>query len=263
MLFCFFVQHKQTSHLNTALLKIKRIAYLSLGSNLNNKLEHLQNAINSIAEQAGSILNISKVYKTAAWGFNGNPFYNICIKIETYHAPEKLLQILLDIEKHLGRNRTNGANYQNRPIDIDILLFDDAIIFSKNLMVPHPKMLDRKFVLIPLVDIAKNTIHPVTKTQIHACLKKCTDTLEVNLVKEVNLIRPVSITEKYNYIAIEGNIGAGKTSLANMMSDEFNAKLVLERFADNPFLPKFYNDKERYAFPLEMSFFSRQVPTIV
>jgi deoxyadenosine/deoxycytidine kinase len=60
--------------------------------------------------------------------------------------------------------------------------------------------------------------------------------------------------EKYNYIAIEGNIGSGKTSLAHKMSDDFNAKLVLERFADNPFLPKFYSDKERYAFPLEMSF---------
>jgi len=62
------------------------------------------------------------------------------------------------------------------------------------------------------------------------------------------------LTEKYSYIAIEGNIGAGKTTLAKMMSDEFNAKMVLERFADNPFLPKFYEDKDRYAFPLEMSF---------
>ena len=72
-------------------------------------------------------------------------------------------------------------------------------------------------------------------------------------IKET-LTRPIPLTEKYNYIAIEGNIGAGKTSLAKMMSDEFNAKVVLERFADNPFLPKFYEDEERYAFPLEMSF---------
>ena len=60
--------------------------------------------------------------------------------------------------------------------------------------------------------------------------------------------------EKYNYIAVEGNIGAGKTSLAKMIGDDYNAKLVLERFADNPFLPKYYEDMERYAFPLEMSF---------
>ena len=68
------------------------------------------------------------------------------------------------------------------------------------------------------------------------------------------LIRPIPLSEKYNYIAIEGNIGAGKTTLANLLSGQFNAKIVLERFADNPFLPKFYQDKERYAFPLEMSF---------
>ena len=66
--------------------------------------------------------------------------------------------------------------------------------------------------------------------------------------------KPLSLLDKYNYIAIEGNIGSGKTSLAKKMGDDFNAKLVLERFADNPFLPKFYEDEERYAFPLEMSF---------
>ena len=63
---------------------------------------------------------------------------------------------------------------------------------------------------------------------------------------------------KYNYIAIEGNIGAGKTSLATKIATDFNAKLILERFADNPFLPKFYEDPEKYAFPLEMSFLAER-----
>ena len=119
-------------------------------------------------------------------------------------------------------------------------------------MVPHPRMLERKFVLIPLIEIASEVIHPVTKTHIGKCLETCIDTTEIHKITEL-LVRPIPLTEKYNYIAIEGNIGAGKTSLAKMMSDEFNAKTVLERFADNPFLPKFYEDKERYAFPLEMS----------
>ncbi len=69
-----------------------------------------------------------------------------------------------------------------------------------------------------------------------------------------SLKRPISLEERYNYIAIEGNIGAGKTSLSHLISDDFNAKIILERFADNPFLPQFYKDQERYAFPLEMSF---------
>jgi deoxyadenosine/deoxycytidine kinase len=114
-------------------------------------------------------------------------------------------------------------------------------------------MLERKFVLTPLAEIAKDTLHPIEKIYVSKCLDNCKDTSEITKITET-LTRPVPLTEKYNYIAIEGNIGAGKTSLAKMMSDEFNAKVVLERFADNPFLPKFYEDKERFAFPLEMSF---------
>ena len=114
-------------------------------------------------------------------------------------------------------------------------------------------MLLRKFVLAPLDEIASTLIHPIEKKKIEFCLYNCQDTSKVEVIME-KLIRPIPLSEKYNYIAIEGNIGAGKTSLAKMMSEEFNAKVVLERFADNPFLPKFYEDKERYAFPLEMSF---------
>lgn len=234
-------------------MKIQRITYLSLGTNQGNKLENLQNAIDMIAEKIGAILNISSVYKTASWGFDSNDFYNICLKVSTYHPPEKLMKILLDIESNLGRKRNDKKGYSDRNIDIDILLFDDEIIFSKTLTVPHAKMLERKFVLVPLVEIAATVIHPIEKQKLSTCIKNCEDTSEILLTDE-KLIRPIPISEKYNYIAIEGNIGAGKTSLAKMMSDEFNAKIILERFADNPFLPKFYEDKDRFAFPLEMSF---------
>ncbi len=234
-------------------MKIQRITYLSLGTNQGNKLENLQNAINSIADKVGDIQKVSSVYKTASWGFDSDDFLNICIKITTYHAPEKLITTLLHIESKLGRERKDAKKYADRNIDIDILLFDDEIIFSRMLTVPHPKMLERKFVLVPLVEIAGTTFHPIAKKQLAVCLKNCDDSSEISLIEE-KLERPIPISEKYNYIAIEGNIGAGKTSLAKMMSDEFNAKIILERFADNPFLPKFYEDKERFAFPLEMSF---------
>ena len=234
-------------------MKIQRITYLSLGTNQGNKLENLQQAINLIDDKVGAIQKISSIYKTAAWGFSGDDFYNICIKVSTNLIPEILLNTLLYIEKELGRVRTNQVGYQNRNIDIDILLFDDEIIFSKTLIIPHSKMLERKFVMIPLAEIAPNVTHPLKKKQLNICLQNCNDSTEIVKISE-QLIRPISISEKYNYIAIEGNIGAGKTSLANLLSDQFNAKLVLERFADNPFLPKFYEDKERYAFPLEMSF---------
>jgi deoxyguanosine kinase len=234
-------------------MKIQHITYLSLGTNQGNKIENLQNALHLIADGVGAIQKISSVYKTASWGFNGENFNNICIKVATYQSPETVLSTILSIEKELGRERSNQEGYQNRNIDIDILLFEDDIILSKNLIVPHSKMLERKFVMVPLAEIAPNALHPIEKKQVHICLQNCNDSSEITKIDE-QLIRPIPISEKYNYIAIEGNIGAGKTSLANLLSNQFNAKLVLERFADNPFLPKFYEDKERYAFPLEMSF---------
>lgn len=234
-------------------MKIQRTTYFSIGSNLGDRLKNLQNAVDRIHKRIGSIQKISSVYKSPALGFDGNEFFNICIQVTTTLNLETVMKTLLDIEKNLGRLPRGSSTYVNRVIDIDILLFDDEVIFSKQLVVPHPRMLERKFVLIPLEEIAKHIIHPITKTQISTCLQQTTDTSVVETLSEI-IKRPVPISEKYNYIAIEGNIGAGKTSLANLISDHYNARLVLERFADNPFLPKFYKDRERYAFPLEMSF---------
>ena len=234
-------------------MKIQRLTYLSLGSNQGRKLYNLQEAIYEIAESIGAIHKISSVYKTDSWGFKGDDFYNICIAVSTYLPPEELLKNILNIETKLGRKREQNNKYTNRKIDIDILLFDDEIVFSKNIIIPHPRMLDRKFVLVPLAEIAGNSLHPIEKKTLNICLNNTIDTSEIHKISS-KLQRPIPLIEKYNYVAIEGNIGSGKTSLSNLMSDEFNAKIVLERFADNPFLPKFYDDQERFAFPLEMSF---------
>lgn len=234
-------------------MRIVRTTYLSLGSNQGNRLENLQNAVNRISQKIGQIKKISSIYQTKSWGFEGDDFYNICMEVSTNLNPEKLITTVLQIESQLGRIRNNSNNYCSRLIDIDILLFDDEVIFYNNLKVPHPKMLERKFVLAPLAEIAPKAIHPIAKKPILFCLQNVTDSEAIEKIA-LKINRPISLVEKYNYIAIEGNIGSGKTSLAKKLGDDFNAKLVLERFADNPFLPKFYEDKERYAFPLEMSF---------
>ncbi len=227
--------------------------YLSLGSNLGNKLENLQQAVDLIDERIGSVAKISSVYKTASWGFDSDDFYNICVQVSTGLNPENLLKAIHKIELSLGRKRASEKEYKARTIDIDILLFDNEIIFSKELIVPHKEMLTRKFVMIPLVEIAPNLTHPIEKQRLQVCLTNCVDKTDIENTY-LKLKRPINLSEKFNYIAIEGNIGAGKTTLANMIAEDFNAKIILERFADNPFLPKFYKDNERYAFPLEMSF---------
>ncbi len=234
-------------------MKRQHTTYLSLGSNLGDRVANLQKAIDKISESIGFVRSISSVYKTAAWGFDGAYFLNACIEVNTQLSPKDLLQQILTTEKELGRNRIESDTYQPRSIDIDILLFDQLSIATAELSIPHPRMLDRNFVLAPLEELASEAIHPVSQKTIAGCLRDSGDSSEIEKTA-LNLKRPQTTLSQFRYIAIEGNIGSGKTTLAHMISKEFNAKLVLERFADNPFLPKFYSDKERYAFPLEMSF---------
>ncbi|HHC80269.1 MAG TPA: 2-amino-4-hydroxy-6-hydroxymethyldihydropteridine diphosphokinase, partial [Flavobacteriia bacterium] len=185
-------------------MKIQRTTYLSLGSNLGNKLLNLQQAVDFIAQKVGRVVKISSVYKTKSWGFESDDFLNCCIEVSTHLNPEDLLDTILQIENDLGRVRGASGNYKARIIDIDVLLFDDEIIFYKNLKVPHVKMLERKFVLVPLTEIAANVKHPIAKKTILMCLQGCEDTSEIEET-DLHLKRPVSLVEKYNYIAIEGN----------------------------------------------------------
>ena len=229
--------------------------YISLGSNQGDKFKNLQAAIDLIFIKIGKINIISKVYKSPAFGFDGDEFLNTCICIDTELKPNALLKELLKIEKVLGRVRNKKKGYESRSIDLDIIFFEDEIINTKTLKLPHPEMQKRKFVLLPLHDIASKVKHPQLDIDVSVLLEGCEDK---SILKPINiwLKNPSKIHNfsKYNYIAIEGNIGAGKTSLTTKISHDFNAKLILERFADNPFLPKFYEDAQRYAFTLEMSF---------
>lgn len=229
--------------------------HIALGSNKGDKFKNLQNAVDLIHVRTGNIKRISKVYKSPAFGFESDDFFNACLVLESYLEPQKLLEALLTIETDLGRTRKSSKAYEARIIDLDIVFAEDAIIETETLQVPHPEMEKRKFVLLPLNDVAPKIKHPKLEKEVFVLLAECEDE---SVLEPINiwLKNPKKAFDfsKYNYIAIEGNIGVGKTSLANKIGHDFNAKLVLERFADNPFLPKFYEDAPRYAFPLEMSF---------
>ena len=229
--------------------------YLSLGSNKGDRLKNLQDAVDLIFKRIGKTNNISNVYNTPAFGFEGDDFLNTCILLETELEAKALMKTLLAIENDLGRIRSNGKGFEARLIDLDILFFDEEIVNSKTLKIPHPELHKRKFVLQPLHDIAPKLHHPKLNKTIAELINECEDHSDVEQIKIwlKNTIKQYQFSN-YNYIAIEGNIGAGKTSLATKIAHDFNAKLILERFADNPFLPKFYEEPKRYAFTLEMSF---------
>lgn len=231
---------------------------------MGNRLGNLQNAVNLLFEVVGNIESISGIYETPAMGFAGDPFLNCAIWLQTDLKPLKILKLILEIEKRIGRKRNNSGIYTSRPIDIDIVFIDDLIINSEKLSLPHPQMEKRKFVLAPLCDLNPDFIHPVSHKKIRELLAQTEDVSSLQKQVEVlnNPIKDYAISQ-YNYIAIEGNIGAGKTSLATKIANDFNAKLILERFKDNPFLPKFYENAERYAFPLEMSFLADRYQQLV
>ena len=229
--------------------------YISIGSNKGDRLKNLQDAVDLIFQNIGKINSIAKVFNTPALGFEGDDFLNTCISIQTRLTAEVVLEELLSIEKQMGRVRSNSDTYESRIIDLDILFFDDDIINSDALTIPHPALQDRQFVLDPLKGIAPKLEHPVLRKTVTELAQECKDDSAIEAIKIwlKNPSKQFNFSE-CNYIAIEGNIGAGKTSLAHQISQDFNAKLVLERFADNPFLPKFYEEPQRYAFTLEMSF---------
>ncbi len=236
-------------------MKSPKTVILALGSNLGDRPGFMQKALQMIHENIGWVIDVSKIYETPAWGFSGNSFLNACISVSTRLEAQEVLKELLSIENELGRERNDSGNYQDRTIDLDILLFEDTIIETESLKIPHPGIPNRKFVLNPLADIAASEKHPVLGKKISQLLRETLDESEVRVSSE-ELMKP-ALNYNFpgcNYIAVEGNIGAGKTSFSTMVSEDFNAKLILERFKDNPFLPKFYENKERYAFPLEMSF---------
>lgn len=215
----------------------------------------MQAAVHEIFERLGSISKISAVYETPALGFEGSDFLNCVVQLRSTLEASQVLAEILRIENKLGRQKKKVEGYASRVIDIDILLYNDEVLDKKGLKVPHPEIKNRKFVLQPLAEIDNELIIPGQKESLEELLQVTEDTSVIT--KQSKWLRnPIKDFDfnAINYIAIEGNIGAGKTSLAHLLSADFNAKLILERFKDNPFLPKFYEDQARYAFPLEMSF---------
>lgn len=231
---------------------------------MGNRFDNLQKAVNLLFAKVGAIHKISSVYESPAMGFEGDAFLNCAVLAETEMTPPKILKTIMEIEKSMGRRRKTSKKYTSRPIDIDIILIDDLVVETQKLSIPHPEMENRKFVLQPLIEIDSQLLHPVSRKNTVKILAETRD--ESVLQKQskwlINPMREFKMSQ-FNYIAIEGNIGAGKTSLATKMARDFNAKLILERFKDNPFLPKFYEDAARYAFPLEMSFLADRYQQLV
>ena len=150
-------------------------AVLLLGSNVGDKKKQLKKAVEKISEKH-IIVKTSRFYQSPSWGYSSkNEFLNLGVLVECNCRAEILLSQLLNIEKQLGRNRSNVSIYQDRNIDIDIILFGQQEIYNENLVVPHPRMHKRKFCLIPLNEIVPNYLVPGMNMTICELLNSCED----------------------------------------------------------------------------------------
>ena len=136
--------------------------YLGLGTNLGDKEANLRTAIYKLQERIGKQVSLSSFYETAPWGFKSDhSFLTAAIGLETNLSPLEVLHITQEIEKELGRKKKSvNGSYSDRLIDIDILLYDNLVLQTPELTVPHPLMTERDFVMKPLIEIAGNAIHP-------------------------------------------------------------------------------------------------------
>ncbi|MCR4560614.1 MAG: 2-amino-4-hydroxy-6-hydroxymethyldihydropteridine diphosphokinase [Bacteroidales bacterium] len=155
--------------------------FLSLGSNLGDRLSYLNQAVEELDVCGIKCVKKSPVYETDSWGYDDEPYLNQVLECETFLTPEKLLEETSKIETLLGRKRTLSG-YQARTIDIDILFYDNEIIDIPRLIIPHPKIALRLFVLIPLCDIAPEFLHPVLKKTVRQLLDECEDTGRVEKI---------------------------------------------------------------------------------
>jgi len=156
--------------------------FLGIGTNLGDRPANLKEAVSQIGEIIGRVTKSSSVYETEPWGFEAEEqFYNMVVEAETALSPSGVLGAILMIEAKLGRLR-NEKQYSSRSIDIDILFYNDLVMNEEALKIPHPHLHKRKFVLVPMCEIASGFVHPVMNKTIADLLETCQDISNIRKV---------------------------------------------------------------------------------
>ncbi len=271
-------------------------AFVGLGANLGDRAQALQAAVGALAEAEGvEVAVVSPVYESEAHTSGGEPqppYLNAVAELRTTLAPPDLLALLHRVERAAGRERRE--RWAPRTLDLDLLLFGDygEVVLGggdSGLTVPHPRLAERRFVLRPLADLAPNLVVPggtsAPDRTVRALLAACPDPHAVTRTSVSPLTssqhpvgtqhaaslpsgrnESVALPETLRYVAVEGVIGVGKTSLARRLAAWMGeqappaeggaegVRLVLEEFEENPFLPDFYRDPARWAFHTQLAF---------
>jgi len=233
-----------------------KTVWLALGSNVGDRAAWLRKAIESLREIASGTLRVSKIYETDPVGPGPQEKYlNLCLRFSTVLNPRQLLEYCQQTEKKLGR--IPRGKWESREIDIDILSYDSKIVQEEGLTLPHPYIPERQFVLVPLAEIDPDLVLPGFQDSVTRLLNKCRETQGAADIREFRLLpagSAASFPDRLRYIAIEGVIGVGKTTLVKLLGERLGGQTLFEEFENNPFLADFYRDRSRFAFQTQVTF---------
>ena len=160
--------------------------YLSIGSNKGNRYSQIKEALKLIREDLGEIISISKIYETKSWGFESENFLNLCIAIKSELSPDKLLFSINSIEEKIGRKR-DLKKVNAREIDIDIIFYSNKIVNQEELIIPHPRLELRNFVLVPLSEIGSDFVHPILLKSVKELLE-CSNDDDIPIKTSLSII---------------------------------------------------------------------------
>ena len=223
------------------------IAYIGLGSNLGDRKDFIEKAIRLLVETPNiTVTGVSAIVETRPLGAKNQPAYLNCVaELQTTLTAEKLHRQMRSIEKVLGRKRKE--KWGPRTIDLDLLLFGEEVVNTTKLIIPHPQMHLRYFVLNGLRQLNSNLRHPI--------LNETVEVLAERLNGESFVFRP----DVPQLVCLAGNIGAGKTTLARKLSEIFSCRLVLEAYDTNPYLAKVYAGNRELALDSQLYFLTSRL----
>lgn len=224
------------------------VYYIGIGTNLGFRHDNILRAVYELRKYTSEKIRLSSIYTSKPDGFrSGNDFFNAVMELKTSKSPLKVLEILRKIEKQIhpqNQKRKSDHTYSDRYLDLDILYYDGPLILSDELMVPHPRLFERNFALVPLLELNPNLVHPLSNIPLK------------NFIDRRNKLRMWK-DKSQKLICIEGNIGAGKTTLLKNFPTK-KTKKIYESFNENPWLERFYENPEKYALKTEMWFLKKR-----